>query len=319
MRFPVKVADETRWAKCCYVQQRKLTLQPLTKAEIFELTANEVSKESISALEQFRLSADPSLIDQIVFGLAYSRLQVYHTIQQWRTPDDNQVRLSDLGVEGGEHRRWFIRQLSRAFRVMIYEQDIVACETVEDVAILIAKKGSRVPKFVWELREWTRFSSNLKQADAGAYGRLACDKWAAACALGLVAGSESEFRQLIKIDGDAEVTALLLAVSEWDNTIIGMALFHRTWTGNIFLEYLSAHPTAIGSIKGIGVGILHYIALLALDLEATTLWMETSADSAPYYSHIFELGRSSDVEGLPRSTLAKFVATNGKLWRLLID
>jgi len=155
------------------------------------------------------------------------------------------------------------------------------------------------------LKTWNGYEG-ARQQDAAELARLAAMKWEATCELGTVASTLDEIQAAIRADPKAEVTVMLLAEARWfDEQLLGVALFHRTWAGNVFLDFLAAHPATAGRVGGIGVGLLYQVCDTSRKLGAPLLWGETAANSVEFYERVLDLEAVSDqlLVPLDRQTL----------------
>lgn len=147
------------------------------------------------------------------------------------------------------------------------------------------------------LKAW-RGRETARQRDAVELARLAALRWEITCKFGAVASSWAEFQEAIHNDPQADVTAMLLAEASWfEPGLLGVCLFHRTWAGNLFLDFLAAHPETERSearVSGVGIGLLYHVCEVAHHLRASVLWGETTALSAPIYRGYFGLAEVSD-------------------------
>jgi hypothetical protein len=106
------------------------------------------------------------------------------------------------------------------------------------------------------LKTWSA-GDGARQQDAVELAKLAAMKWEATCDYGTVASTIGEMQTAVRRDAQAEVTVMLLAEAKWfEERLLGVALLHRTWSGNIFLDFLAAHPATAGQVGGVGVGLL---------------------------------------------------------------
>lgn len=127
-----------------------------------------------------------------------------------------------------------------------------------------------------------------RQQDAVELARLAALKWEATCDMGTVAASLIEMESAIRANSRIEVTAMILAEASWfEPGLLGVCLFHRTWAGNVFLDFLAVHPETEGLIGGVGVGLLYQLCDASRRLKAGLLWGETAAKSKQFYERAF--------------------------------
>jgi hypothetical protein len=61
----------------------------------------------------------------------------------------------------------------------------------------------------------------------------------------------------------------------------------------VFLDFLSARPEAT-NVKGVGSGLLHQLCGISRQLRAGSIWGETTAESASFYSRAFGLREVGD-------------------------
>jgi hypothetical protein len=147
------------------------------------------------------------------------------------------------------------------------------------------------------LRSW-RGGASARGQDAAEFARFAAVKWEMTCEFGTVASSQAELDAAIRADPKIEVTAMLLAEAEWfEPSLLGVGIFHRTWAGNVFLDYLAAHPDTARAemhVSGVGIGLLYHLCEVTRHLRAGLLWGETTALSAPSYRGYFQLPEETD-------------------------
>ena len=61
-----------------------------------------------------------------------------------------------------------------------------------------------------------------------------------------------------------------------------------TWCHHLIVDFLFVHPRICGKIepvKGVGVGLLQGICLIARSLQCKRVWGEATLDSASFYEH----------------------------------
>ena len=154
------------------------------------------------------------------------------------------------------------------------------------------------------------------QRDATELARLAAMKWEATCEFGAVASSLAELESIILTDAHAEVTGMLIAEARWfEPGVLGVCLFHRTWKGNIFLDFLAAHPQTEGEIGGVGSGLLYHICNLSRRLKPALLWGETAANSAEFYQRAFGFDEATDRLSAPFDRQENFCRFMEDKWR----
>lgn len=147
------------------------------------------------------------------------------------------------------------------------------------------------------LKAWSGGRSADGQ-DAAEFAHFAAMKWEMTCELGTVASSPAEMDAAILANPEIEVTAMLLAEAPWfESSILGFCLFHRTWAGNLFLDFLAAHPEAESRntrVSGVGIGLLCHLREDTRHLHASLLWGETTRRSAQKYQFYFSLTEKTD-------------------------
>lgn len=147
------------------------------------------------------------------------------------------------------------------------------------------------------LKTWTGGAS-VRGQDAAELARLAALKWEIACELGIVASSLAEIDATVQANPKTEITGMVLAEARWfEPGLLGVCLFHRTWAGNVFLDFLAVHPETEGSaarVSGVGTGLLYRLCEVTHHLRAGLLWGETTAGSEPFYRGVFRLAEESD-------------------------
>ncbi|MEO5959362.1 MAG: hypothetical protein ABIR80_09610, partial [Opitutaceae bacterium] len=144
------------------------------------------------------------------------------------------------------------------------------------------------------LKSWDGGNSARGQ-DSAEFAHLAALKWETTCELGAVASSPAELDTAIRANPKIDVTAMLLAEARWfEPGLLGLCLFHRTWAGNVFLDFLAAHPKAEGQIGGLGAGLLYHLCEVSCRLRAPLLWGETAAGSTEFYERAFGIENVRD-------------------------
>ncbi|MBI4621602.1 MAG: hypothetical protein HY736_00080 [Verrucomicrobia bacterium] len=165
------------------------------------------------------------------------------------------------------------------------------------------------------LKAW-RGGASARGQDASELARLAALKWEIACELGIVASSVAEFAEAIRANPKAEITGMLLAEARWfEPGLLGVCLFHRTWAGNVFLDFLAAHPEAKGQIGGLGVGLLYHLCGISCHLHALLLWGETAAGSSGFYERAFRFENVRDQLLVPLEQQEAFCRRMENTWR----
>ena len=165
------------------------------------------------------------------------------------------------------------------------------------------------------LKTWTGGASARGQ-DAAELARLAAWKWEIACELGRVASSLAEIDAVVQANSGAEIVAMLLAEARWfEPGLLGVCLFHRTWAGNVFLDFLAAHPGAEGLVGGLGAGLLYHLCGISCHLNAPLLWGETAAGSTGFYERAFRFENVRDQLLVPLEQQEAFCRRMEVKWR----
>ncbi len=165
------------------------------------------------------------------------------------------------------------------------------------------------------LKAWVG-ADTARQQDATELARLAALKWEATCELGTVASSLAKMESIIRTDARSEVTGMLIAEARcFEPGLLGVCLFHRTWTGNIFLDFLAAHRQTEGKIGGVGSGLLYHVCNISRRLRAELLWGETAANSAKFYQRAFGFDEATDQLSVPFDAQDRFCRLMEDRWR----
>lgn len=116
---------------------------------------------------------------------------------------------------------------------------------------------------------------------------------------------------MIRNNPHEEVQLLVLGKSKIpDAAMAGLCLFRRTWCNNVAVDLLAVHPREVASerqrFKGLGPCLLWYVAEFAEELEAESLWLEATQNSATFYERAFELKGVKDLVVLDRNQYTLF-------------
>jgi len=170
------------------------------------------------------------------------------------------------------------------------------------------------------LKTWGVLTANTGQVDSTELAHLAAQKWEATCKWGTPISSLSQLTALIREKPTEEASGMLLAGAEWfEPGIIGVCLFHRTWSNNIFLDFLAAHPATIKPeepIKGVGIGLLYLLCEISSQIGAPLIWGETTESSVIYYRKIFDLPELEDRLIVPAAALRSFCDQIRRKWNI---
>lgn len=147
------------------------------------------------------------------------------------------------------------------------------------------------------LADWLKSVDTPQQMDAAEMAAMASAKWVATCQWGTIATSVDAIKAAIRRNSDVETTGLLVADAGWfPERLLGICLFHRTWTNNLFVDFFATHPLTKRHpiIGGVGYGLLNELCVVARQLDARLIWAETTKGSAPVYEHMFGLPHVGD-------------------------
>src|SRR5712692_5307085 len=137
-------------------------------------------------------------------------------------------------------------------------------------------------------RKWIRSAaaaSNPKLQDAKELGTLAFRRWREAITKQRVADCVEDIKDFIDDSSEAEVSVLILVRAPWlrGRNLVGLCLFRRTWCNNIYIDFLTKHPSLVGKrknpIRGVGTALLYFITCVAAEIEADTVWGEATQNS----------------------------------------
>jgi hypothetical protein len=146
-----------------------------------------------------------------------------------------------------------------------------------------------------------RGASNPKVLDAMELATLAFRRWREARSKKRVADCVEDVRDHIRNNPHAEITVLVLARAPWlkRNHVAGLCHFRRTWCNNIYIDFLTVHPSLVANrqrpIRGVGTALLYFVACVAAEIKAGALWGEATQNSAEFYRRIFAGADVSDL------------------------
>jgi hypothetical protein len=153
-------------------------------------------------------------------------------------------------------------------------------------------------------RKWLKSAppaSNPKVLDAMELGTLAFRRWREAVTKKRVADCVDDIKDYIEDNPHAEITVLILVRAPWlkGRNLVGLCHFRRTWCNNIYIDFLTKHPSLIGrhkeAVRGVGTALLYFIACVAADIKAGTVWGEATQNSAKFYRKVFEKPEIKDL------------------------
>jgi N-acetylglutamate synthase-like GNAT family acetyltransferase len=166
-------------------------------------------------------------------------------------------------------------------------------------------------------RAWLRSaetSSNPNVQDALELCTLAFRRWREEKAKGRVTESIEDIKDFIQDNPYAEVSQLVLARAPWlkNGTLVGLCHFHRTWSNNVYIDFLAMHPRLVrkraAPLRGVGTALLYYVACVAAEIDADAIWGETTQNSAPFYRRAFGRQDIRDMLYLKREDYKEFKA-----------
>ncbi len=147
--------------------------------------------------------------------------------------------------------------------------------------------------------------STSQQRDTVEYLETAVAKWALYRGKGRIVRSIPELRARIEQDREAELLGILVASARWfrGGSLAGFCVFRRTWCNNLAFDLLATHPSLMDSntrqMSGLGTALLYGISQIAFQIEANSIWGETTDTSRSFYSKLFRLPLLTDLLVLP--------------------
>ncbi len=151
-------------------------------------------------------------------------------------------------------------------------------------------------------RRSARLTSKPKFLDALELTTIAFRRWKDADVKGRVANDLGEIKDLIQDNPHAEVAVLILVRAHWlrRRPVVGLCHFRRTWCNNIFIDYLTRHPSLFQRhrekpVQGVGTSLLYFVASVAREIGAKRIWGEATQNSAQFYKHVFEKTEITDL------------------------
>ena len=115
---------------------------------------------------------------------------------------------------------------------------------------------------------------------------------------------------------NCEVGGCVLLICDWfpESKVIGLMHFRRTWSNNIILDYLAAHPYITRPpngyaqiVRGVGTALLYFLSTVAKQYGCDSIWGEATPISCGYYKHIFKLDSVEDLINVPSANFIAFV------------
>ncbi len=147
-------------------------------------------------------------------------------------------------------------------------------------------------------------------SDAAEFGHLAHKRWRYYRDQSLIAGSIRDLQERIRIDPDVELGMICVVGSDRLSppSCLGLAFFRRTWANHLCLDFLAKHPATTDQINGIGYGLLDFIVNVAKEINAGSIWGETTKGSVDFYKKAFDRKNFDDRFSLPKSRYSWFKA-----------
>jgi hypothetical protein len=118
----------------------------------------------------------------------------------------------------------------------------------------------------------------------------------------------------------SEVACFVLLKCGWfpDSEVLGICHFRRTWSNNIILDYLAAHPFIARlpsayphEIHGVGVALLYFLSLVAKRYNCGAIWGEATQTSFSFYNHVMKLESAEDLIFVPQAKFLEFLNRPG--------
>ena len=156
--------------------------------------------------------------------------------------------------------------------------------------------------------------SNPNVLNAMELATLAFRRWKEAHKEGQVAHSVQDIKDYIRNNPHEEITILILVRARWlkDRTLAGLCHFRRTWCNNIFIDFLTRHPSLVrkpttSKIRGVGTALLYFVTSVAAEIEAGAVWGEATQNSAEFYKGAFEKPNIKDLFFLKKKDYTAYV------------
>lgn len=137
------------------------------------------------------------------------------------------------------------------------------------------------------------------------------------------AAAIDEFKVHIKDNPYNEVACFVCLKCDWfkDSEIIGFCHFRRTWSNNIVLDYLGAHPfiaampTGYHSVvNGVGSALVYFIIQAAKVCGSDLIWGEATQNSWEFYQGALKLDSVKDLILIPKDKFTAFSARMEASW-----
>jgi hypothetical protein len=200
---------------------------------------------------------------------------------------------------------------------LLHEKIEIPVLTAEGRQQLICGLSTRWPNslnrsWVEALRDRNDVTSAM--VDAVDFAASARQKWHFYFQRGMTVSSVDQLRQQISSEPRGERLGMCYAIAGWQrqNMYLGLALFRRTWCNHISLDFLAVHPDLLKTsrrVQGVGLALLYRVYLIAKEVNAKKIWLETTDSSVGYYEHLFHLDHLEDLLIVPLSEFERCIAS----------
>ena len=152
-----------------------------------------------------------------------------------------------------------------------------------------------------------------KKDDALEFASLATERWRVQHVQKRTADRIDRIQELKTDNPNVEVGILAVAYAMWTRprTVVGICGFRCTWPSNIAVDYLVVHPILEdmkpSPIDGLGAGIMQHVCAVANQINARTLWGETTQNSVAFYRKILGVPAIDDLIVLKRKAYTNFM------------
>ncbi len=186
-------------------------------------------------------------------------------------------------------------------------------------------KGRKTAKLIFAgqhdfgfLAEWRKTlgeDKNPVRIDAVDFAQLAVYRFEAHSEIQPYAETVEDIADHIACNPNCEVAGCVLLTCDWfsDSKVVGLMHFRRTWSNNIVLDYLAAHPFITRPpegypqiVQGVGTALLYFLSTVAKRYGCGSIWGEATPISCGYYKYIFRLESVEDLINIPSTNFIKF-------------
>lgn len=178
-------------------------------------------------------------------------------------------------------------------------------------------------KFVAEWQTAVGDDQSRKRLDAVEFARLAVRKYEANRESGVYANDLEDISDHVLNNPKEEVGAFVILKCDWypGTRVVGFCHFRRSWSNNIILDYLAAHPhiakeadNATHKVRGVGKAICYYIAQVLKQENCPAVWGETTPLSSKFYALAFEFENVEDLLYVKKEKILAFAEKVEKKW-----